>query len=205
VGRELRAKIHTSEVHPLQISSKPLLLKLHWHSIHLRNLDKERIKWLDLGPKWDQCCQFHSRLFEWQGPQVPKDTWITYIGTSFKKLGPQVMPDSRLGVRHPLHSASGSPGHLAGALPRAWREARPAAAPPFLAPPAPRRAALTFSRVFRYRCSACWVSSRTRSWPSLQGTTMPVLPKHTVTFILPLATTPGPTEQVPGSAAPSPL
>lgn len=47
---------------------------------------------------------------------------------------------------------------------------------------APR--APTFSRVRRYRCSACCVSSRTRSWPSLQGTTMPVLPKHTVTFIL---------------------
>ena len=52
-----------------------------------------------------------------------------------------------------------------------------------IAPRAPS-AAPTFSRVFRYRCSACCVSSRTRSWPSLQGTTIPVLPKHTVTFIL---------------------
>ena len=40
-----------------------------------------------------------------------------------------------------------------------------------------------FSRVFRHRCSARCVSSRTRSWPSLQGTSVPVLPRRTVTFI----------------------
>lgn len=60
------------------------------------------------------------------------------------------------------------------------------------APDPPPAAPLTWSRVFRYRCSACWVSSRTRSWPSLQGTTMPVLPKHTVTFILALGSRAGP-------------
>lgn len=59
------------------------------------------------------------------------------------------------------------------------------------APCSPPEAPLTWSRVFRYRCSACWVSSRTRSWPSLQGTTMPVLPKHTVTFILALGSRAG--------------